>query len=239
MNDDRRHEERLGELARDYHAPPPAPRDRMWEGIETARRGAPAVMRPPWWRAPRLLWPAAAAAVLILGIAIGRWTLPREEGQQLAGRADGEAAVADSAVLPDVIASADLAAGGLAGGDGSTVPDRSRAYRLAAVPLVDRSVLLLTRYRTGADPGGDDVGFTERARRLLQETRLLQSSPASEDPELARLLDDLELTLARVVQAADTQIEEERAMVEEGIQEQGLIGRLRRWAPPAGARMSL
>lgn len=60
---------RLRELARDYHEPPPPPREEMWAAI-AARRAAPRVLvrRRPW------AWGLAAAAVLVVGIGLGRWS---------------------------------------------------------------------------------------------------------------------------------------------------------------------
>lgn len=77
MNDDR-FEERLREAAQDYHQPPATPRDEMWAAIaaERGRRAAPrvVVLRPAW------RWGLGMAAVLALGIAIGWWLRPTENG---------------------------------------------------------------------------------------------------------------------------------------------------------------
>jgi hypothetical protein len=73
MNDDRFDEE-LKRLAQDYHRPRETPRDEMWSRIvaERARRRerAKVVRLRPW-----MTWSAAAAAVLVVGIAIGRLTV--------------------------------------------------------------------------------------------------------------------------------------------------------------------
>jgi hypothetical protein len=69
---DDRFEELLRDAARDYHRPPETPRDAMWARIaaERQRRAARSVLVfRPWAR-----WTLAAAAVLVLGIGIGRWT---------------------------------------------------------------------------------------------------------------------------------------------------------------------
>jgi len=71
MNDDR-FENLLREAAREYHRPPETPRDEMWAAIEAERRRrrtAPriVVLRPAW------RWGIGMAAVLLVGIAIGRW----------------------------------------------------------------------------------------------------------------------------------------------------------------------
>jgi hypothetical protein len=64
-NDETKFEHWLQDAAKKYNAPGPTPREEMWERIRAAR-----VRRVrPWAR-----WGLAAAAVLVLGIGIGRWT---------------------------------------------------------------------------------------------------------------------------------------------------------------------
>jgi len=60
-------DESLGAAAREYHRPPEPPRETMWREIERVRR-LDRAQRP----APRRWIPWAAAAVLALGIGIGR-----------------------------------------------------------------------------------------------------------------------------------------------------------------------
>lgn len=73
MNDDR-FEEMLRQAARDYHRPPATPRDEMWAVIEAGRRRRTAsrviALRPAW------RWGIGMAAVLLVGIAIGRGIRP-------------------------------------------------------------------------------------------------------------------------------------------------------------------
>ena len=64
--------ERLLAMAREYHAPRPTPRDEMWAAITAARQ-----RRAGRRVAPPLRWGLALAAVLVLGIAIGRMTIAR------------------------------------------------------------------------------------------------------------------------------------------------------------------
>ena len=89
MTDDRI-DQRLRDLARDYHRPPATPHEELWARIaaaRAARRSAPRVLvLRPW-----LLWGLAAAAVLVLGIALGRITAPTG---QFATQADSTGAVA-------------------------------------------------------------------------------------------------------------------------------------------------
>lgn len=85
-------EERIGALLRRHsaliHEPPATPREAIWERIEKARegeggaasgRGAPVIPLAPrrWW-----LGTLAVAAVLALGIALGRMSLRQETERQ-------------------------------------------------------------------------------------------------------------------------------------------------------------
>jgi len=61
----------LREAAQEYHRPPATPREAMWQGI--AARRAARRRRAATWR-PVLRWGVGIAAVLALGVAIGRWS---------------------------------------------------------------------------------------------------------------------------------------------------------------------
>jgi hypothetical protein len=73
MTDDR-FDRVLRDVARDYHRPPSTPRDEMWRAI-VATRAARRHQRAAW-RAT-LRWGVGIAAVLALGIAIGRFSAGR------------------------------------------------------------------------------------------------------------------------------------------------------------------
>ncbi len=62
-------DERIRRAAAEYHRPPVAPRDAMWQAITAARQRRRA-RRPVAWAA----WTVGIAATLVLGIGIGRWT---------------------------------------------------------------------------------------------------------------------------------------------------------------------
>ncbi|MCB1162415.1 MAG: hypothetical protein R3C71_05980 [Candidatus Krumholzibacteriia bacterium] len=102
-------------------------------------------------------------------------------------------------------------------------------YRLAAIPVLSRSETLLTQFRNAA--AGSDPEQASWAGELLTETRLLLDSPASADPELKRLLEDLELTLAQIERAAASGDPDERTLVTEGLERQALLSRLRARVP--------
>lgn len=118
-----RFDERLRAAARDYHQPPATPRDEMWTRIVTQRRRrreARRMITAPRW----IAWGVGLAAVLALGVGIGRWTA-RE------GTSGSPAPGASTA----------------AGGPGL-------AYRVAATQHLSRTETFLTDFRgAGLDPG--------------------------------------------------------------------------------------
>src|SRR5207247_1070806 len=71
MTEDRL-ERLLRDAAQDYHRPPETPREELWRriiAVREARRRRRALSASPWLR-----WGIGIAAVLALGIGIGRWT---------------------------------------------------------------------------------------------------------------------------------------------------------------------
>ena len=240
-SDDRRPQDKaldrdLAVAADRYHEPPPTPREEMWARIQAVRTGeetSPADRRKvermvPIWRRRTVLWPAAAAAVLLLGIAIGRISLPGDSS--LPGPSSADRDLAHSGDSP------------LTGRDDveslpeDSAPDQS-IYRFAATPLLGRSEALLLQLTTGAGRAAGAQMFSTRAAALLAETRLLLDSPAAADADLKALLEDLELTLARVVtiatnqRAADQseggQAAVDRRVLEEGLDRKSIMPRLR------------
>ncbi len=79
-HDDEQFNEWLRDAARAYHAPGPTPREEMWARIEEQRAKPRVVALRPWFR-----WGLGIAAVLALGVAIGRFTAPGRPGPDAAG----------------------------------------------------------------------------------------------------------------------------------------------------------
>jgi hypothetical protein len=212
VNEDRM-DERLRDAARDYNTPPPTPRERMWARIADERRSR-RTLRSPSWHTRRIWYPVAAAAVLLLGIAIGRWglapTIP----------AGGPIAATEPATEP-AARSQRIA---VTAGNGHA---EISIYRYAAAPVLSKAELLLTQFQAGRDAAGDDADFSSRAAALLVETRLLLDSPAAENAELRVLLGDLELILAHIVRLAVQQEDDERVWAEQGLEERAILPRLR------------
>src|SRR6266480_2598871 len=80
MSDDR-FDERLRQAAQDYHRPPATPREELWHRIAAAR--AARKRRVIVVRAT-LRWGVGIAALLALGVAIGRWSAPGSESPRQA-----------------------------------------------------------------------------------------------------------------------------------------------------------
>jgi hypothetical protein len=203
---------RVRNVVRQYNEPPETPRDAIWARIQTerARKRAPEF---PWWRRiwtmPRVWVPAAAAAVLVMGVSIGRFTAP-----ELATDVADKNPVAETP-------RADNPRG--AGGN--------IAYRAAATPVLKDAELLLAEFVAGETVDEDGGSFSSRASTLLADTRLLLDSPAADDPELKQVLSDLELVLTQIVRLAGEREEGFKDLIDENLKNRSLIPRLRATSP--------
>lgn len=204
MNDDR-FETQIREAARDYHRPPETPREEMWAAIDAERRRRRSAPRFPEL-SPAWQWGIGMAAVLVLGIAIGRWIRP--------GVGGGPATPSASAA------------------------SRSRvdvAYQVAAAQYLSRTEILLAGFRADARTGDrPDAQFLAQARELLSSTRLLLDSPASQDPQLKPLLEDLEVVLAQIALLPTSRDTADVEIINQGIDQRSVLTRLRT-AIPAGS----
>jgi hypothetical protein len=208
--------EPLDRAARRYHEPPGAPLERMWARIAEARHGRVPAAPRPWWRRRRVWWPVAAAAVLTIGFLFGRISVqPSPDAPLASHETTGDQTVA------------------LARSSHS----RTDAFLATAVPTFRRAEALLVQYRTGtAMP--ENPTFSDRASGLLVETRLLLDSPAADHPTVERLLSDLELTLAQIVQIAATE-PAVAELVHDGMDRRALLPRLRARIPTTENRSQL
>ncbi len=115
----------------------------------------------------------------------------------------------------------------------SAVASTSVSYQVVTQRHLEAAEALLTSYSLeGRDPRMD-AQFAGWAKGLLSNTRLLLDSPAGDDPRRAKLLQDLELVLAQIVQLAPNAAAQERDMIQGSIQGQHVMTRLRS-AIPAG-----
>jgi hypothetical protein len=160
----------------------------------------------PWW--------AAVAAALVIGVVLGRGTLMGPDAATTVAEGSSEVPAAVDGATPD--GTPDRAA--------DAVP---RSYRFAAARHLNRTETFLTMFRVDARSDQlNDADIGTWSKRLLTDTRLLLDSPAGDDPELRRLLNDLELVLAQIVQLR-TSDPSEVEIIDEGLESSQLLFRLK------------
>lgn len=181
-----------------YNPPPETPREEMWAAIEKRLPRAEIVdlSATRRRRAFRLGSPiglaVAAGVVLLFGIGIGRATGP---GTAPAG-SGGDAQVAGTQ------------ASGYRVAEETTVRPgpKEAALRAAALQHLGQTESLLTMVRSEGGAGFLDPQVGAWARTLLVQTRLLMDAHGTgADPSLGRLMEDLELVLAQIVGATDSE----------------------------------
>jgi hypothetical protein len=205
-----------------YNAPPETPREEMWDAIVARIReeGAPAVTNEVSLdaararrRLPAVRGWAAAAAVLAVGIALGRATAPGPTETASATGSVEEPPAADAGVRPS-----------------------PTALDFAAFQHLGRSESLLAMVRADAREGRIDPAVAPWARSLLMETRLLLDVRRGSDPTLDGLLGELELVLSQIVGVAETGDDEGRMRTEldltiGGMDEREVLTRIRAAIP--------
>jgi hypothetical protein len=206
--------EPMRNAARDYNSPPELERaelDDMWSAIEGqafpkrfSTPSAEAWMPRAEHREPRTWFSAGnllpLAAVLLLGVAIGRFALPREQAAQVSVATTPPAA--DSVAVPE-------------------------AYQSTTSQYLGQTVALLIALPSeGRSSRADDL-YLNRAHDLLLTTRLLMDSPAAADPRFRNLLEDLELVLAQVVRLQADQSRAELDLIRQALEQRDVLPRLR------------
>jgi hypothetical protein len=214
MMDDR-FDDLLRDTARGYNEPPETPREEMWERIRAQRpentvnaekpaeAGEILPFRPRRTLRP-VSWAAGIAALLALGIGLGRLSVNRP----------APAAPAPVAVLarPEV---------------------SSTAYSLTTTEHLSQSEAFLTLFKASIRGRGDERLTSATARQLLATNRLLMDSPAASDTRTRLLLQDLELVLAEIAQLSPQPRSRDLELITEGLEQGGVLSRLRT-AVPAG-----
>ena len=197
--------EGLRNAARDYNAPPELTRsdlESMWSAIESEAFEAPIASRKrqaAWYSAQRLM---PFAAVLVLGVAIGRFALPREEKAGTAASTAVAEAPTDSIAIPEV-------------------------YQATTNRYLGQATALLVALPSEAGSSGGVDPYRGRAHDLLLTTRLLLDSPAAADPRFRNLLEDLELVLAQVVRLQTNQGSTELELIRQAMEQRDVLPRLR------------
>jgi hypothetical protein len=272
MSDDERFNEILRAAAQDYNRPPDTPREAMWARIEAARRAGAEDRHPAsddgmraggarpqlgdrrWWR-----WMTAIAATLVLGIAIGRFTVPertRTAAVVPSGadsvRGTGRGVTVSPSDRPATIgraASTETTDGPVAVPRGRVAvaprpgppPERespvaSAPYQAVTLQHLGRAEALLTSLRADSRAGRLDAQLSGWARELLSTTRLLLDSPAADDARLGRLLADLELVLAQIAQLPSERGAGELELIDQAVEQRDMLFRLRATVPSATVR---
>ncbi|MBI2409382.1 MAG: hypothetical protein HYV19_13895 [Gemmatimonadetes bacterium] len=246
MTDTERFEQFLRETAADYQAPSgEVPREEMWNAIRARRTAAPApvpsIGTAPSRRRPWYLAAAAMAAMLLIGVAIGRFSTTNGSEQQVVAQSvpttvpNGEATpLSDpTTTTPSPASSASPNVQSRARrDDGATLAGARRTtYGIVATRHLASVEALLASYQANATEARSDTLLGAWAKSLLSNTRMLIDSPVADDPVRARLLSDLELILVQLVQRTPGADAESRAAVDRTLQKTHIIPRLRSAVP--------
>jgi hypothetical protein len=218
-NTDDQWEDVVNAMKNSHNPPPETPRDRMWERIDAARAPRRGKVARPDFQAGRgpafhRVWGlvAAAAAVLVLGVAIGRWT----------GSPGGPTAPV-AVTSPVATVTTQIPAG------------NDLLYRKAADDLFGRADALLTNFKVTACADQDLQTMPSWAGGMLLQTRLLMETPVGRDPETRALLMDLELVLAQIAGISQNNCARDVAWIRDAMTEQATIDRLRLARPVSAA----
>lgn len=205
---DDRFEDWLRETARDYNQPPETPREEMWARVKAERPEKPFRLLRSLRHLRPLALAAGVAALLALGIGLGRWTVRTP---------NPPSAPTSVAALPAERGSA--------------------AYQLATTEHLGQAEAFLTLFRASIRGQGNERLASATARQLLATNRLLLDSPAAKDARMRLLLQDLELVLAEIAQLSPQPRAADLDLIAEGLEEGGMLSRLRT-VVPAGASAS-
>ncbi len=248
MNNDHsnRADELIARAARDYNEPGIVPREEIWNRIADARRVssvAPIASRSR--RMPGWAWPAlgaAAAGLVAVGVAIGR-SVERSQSRSPqkpsieTARHDSNATTRPPDAAPTIEQTPATVPSLRA-----PLPDRQRAapvgeeanpspvaYELAVIQHIAGSEAMITAFRASARRGDVDAQLATWSRDLLGETRMLESSAPPGDATMKRLLQDLELVLAQIVQYTnhDTHAPDDLDLIERSIKHRAVMSNLR------------
>jgi hypothetical protein len=212
---DDRFDEQIRDAARHYNEPPETPREEIWERVVAARASertgkteAPIIPLRPLRHLHPLRWAAGIAAILALGIGLGRLSIDRPRQ------------VRAPATVPAPVASQ------------ATPPASSAAYQLTATEHLSQSEAFLTLFRASLRrETGDQRLAAATARQLLATNRLLLDSPAAKNRNTRLLLQDLELVLAEIAQLSPQSRSRDLELITEGLERGGVMSRLRTAVP--------
>lgn len=197
MNDEN-FERLMKDAAETYRRPPKAPLDEMWASIEAETFGTRlpvnrrlSLMANPWLR---------MAAVLVLGVAIGR-------GSMLLQKKSAPAPASQSTVV--------------------SAQDGADSYQLTTDRYLGQTVALMVQLPKQLQSGHTDSAFVAQANQSLTTLRLLMDSPAASNPRLRSLFEDLELILVQVVQMPKGGNAADATLIRQAMQQRDVMPRLR------------
>jgi len=215
---DDRFDDQLRESAKEYNVPPETPRDAMWAAIQAKKAERTQAdkrtggqideskrlsVRPSIRPSVRFLrWPAAIAALLAIGIALGRLSAPRTEP------------------APAFVAATEPAS-----------RSTGVAYQVATTEHLGQAEAFLTLFRTSVRRSGNEQLASATARQLLATNRLLLDSPAASDNRTRLLLQDLELVLAQIAQLSPRPSSSDLDLITDDLKDSGVMSRLRTAVP--------
>ncbi len=216
MRDDQ-WDDQLRESVQDYNAPPETPRAEMWQRIAAARAGkaeakaaekgesrqARILPFRPFRSFRRYRLPIGIAALLALGIGLGRLTVPFPQ----------------SGTPPAVVVTPTPAA------------PAEVAYQVATTEHLSQSEAFLTLFRASVHRGGNEQLASATARQLLGTNRLLLDSPAGSDVRTRLLLQDLELVLVQIAQLSPRPSSPDLDLITQGLEGSDVMSRLRTAVP--------
>ncbi len=180
MRDDQeqRFETFLRDAVRDYHRPPATPREELWARIAAARdaRRRRTLALRPWLR-----WGVGIAAVLVIGIGIGRWTARGTRGGSPAVAAGDQASLAYRVAAAQYLNRTEALLTGFRteAGAGGGAPDAQFAAQA-------RELLATTRLMLDSPAANDPrlKGLLDDLELVLAQIAQLRSSGDREDVQL-------------------------------------------------------
>lgn len=201
--DEQRLDKLLVDAATTYRVPPPAPLEEIWTRV-AAEAFADVPVRPiqsanGWGWQHWIGFSGAIAAALIMGVFIGRSTVPEAAAPQ------NTAALAPAAV-----------------------PARSTdPYQRATDELLGRSAALLVSLPQDGARGDVDLLLADQGAQLLATTRLLLDSPVGAEARMRALLEDLELVLVQVARIRAMHHQDDLLMIHDALDQHDIVPRIR------------
>jgi len=243
---------------RESSEPPAPPLDDMWRTVEREHFGRAAELPLPWRKRTAAHWGRVvlpAAATLMLGVALGRYSAPREPvfvtrvvpaavpeiPTQPTTQSTGQAATR----VPEV-ARGDERTSSMTPMATVTASTPAHASSVSPVRLASnidsnidddgysdemsrylaRTTMLLAALPSNEKSADSDASVAGRAGALLTQTHLLLDSRVGSDPTLHRLLEDLELVLAQVARLHQARGTTDLQLIHEALQQRDVLPRL-------------